>query len=91
MTRQKAPVRRCSWHHCSAPAAATVAFQLPNLLAGSRRDYCQEHTRQVGLAKGTVVVARFGRHQPAVSGSADAQGGRRAGRIVLTHRKGVVP
>jgi len=71
--------------------AATVAFQLPNLLAGSRRDYCQEHTRQVRLAKGTVVVARFGRHQPAVSGSADAQGGRRAGRIVLTRRKGVVP
>jgi hypothetical protein len=91
MTGQKAPVRRCSWHHCSAPAAATVAFQLPNLLAGSRRDYCQEHTRQVRLAKGTVVVARFGRHQPAVSASADAQGGRRAGRIVLTRRKGVVP
>ena len=57
MTGQKAPVRRCSWHHCSAPAAATVAFQLPNLLAGSRRDYCQEHTRQVRLAKGTVAVA----------------------------------
>ena len=65
--------------------------QLPNLLAGSRRDYCQEHTRQVRLAKGTVVVARFGRHQPAVSGSADAQGGRRAGRIVLTRQKGVMP
>jgi hypothetical protein len=91
MTGQKAPVRRCSWHHCSAPAAATVAFQLPNLLAGSRRDYCQEHTRQVRLAKGTVVVARFGRHQPAVAGSADAQGTRRAGRIVLTPQKGVMP
>jgi hypothetical protein len=91
MTRHNASTRRCSWHHCSALAAATVAFQLPNLLAGSRRDYCQEHTRQVRLAKGTVVVARFGRHQPAVSGSADAQGGRRAGRIVLTRRKGVVP
>ena len=91
MSGQKAPVRRCSWHHCSAPAAATVAFQLPNLLAGSRRDYCQEHIRQIRLAKGTVVVARFGRHQPVVSGSADAQGGRRAGRIVLTPRKGVVP
>ena len=91
MTGQKAPARRCSWHHCSAPAAATVAFQLPNLLAGNRRDYCQEHTRQVRLAKGTVVVARFGRHQPAVPGSADAQGRRRAGRIVLTRRKGVMP
>ena len=42
MTRQKAPARRCSWHHCSAPAVATVAFQLPNLLAGSRRDYLRE-------------------------------------------------
>ena len=69
-----------------------MAFQLPNLLAGSRRDYCREHTRQVRLAKGTVVVARFGRHQPALPGSADAPlAGRRAGRIVLTRRKGVMP
>jgi hypothetical protein len=64
MTGQKAPVRRCSWHHCSAPAAATVAFKLPNLLAGSCRDYCAEHTRQVRLAKGTVVAARLGRGRP---------------------------
>jgi hypothetical protein len=91
MTGRKPPARRCSWHQCALPAAATVAFKLPNLLAGSRRDYCQEHTRQVRLAKGTVVVTRFGRHQPAVPGSADAQGGHRAGRIVLTRRKGVVP
>jgi hypothetical protein len=91
VTGQKAPARHCSWHHCSAPAAATVAFQLPNLLAGSRRDYCAEHTRQVRLAKGTVVVARFGRRQPSLAGSADAKGGRRSGRIVPTGRRGVVP
>jgi hypothetical protein len=84
-------MRACTWRNCSEAAVATVRFELPNLLAGSRRDYCREHTRQVRQAKGTVVVARFGRHQPAVSASADAQGGRRAGRIVLTRRKGVVP
>ena len=60
MTRTKAPGRRCRWRHCDQPAAATVAFKLPNLLAGSRRDYCAEHTRQVRLAKGTVVAARLG-------------------------------
>jgi hypothetical protein len=91
MTGQKAPARRCSWHHCSAPAAAIVAFQLPNLLAGSRRDYCAEHTRQVRLAKGTVVVARFGRRRPPSASSADVKGGRRSGRIVPTGRRGVVP
>jgi hypothetical protein len=89
VTRRKAPARRCSWHHCSAPATATVAFQLPNLLAASRRDYCREHTRQVQLAKGTVVVARFSRRQPSLAGSADAKEGRRADRIAPT-RKGVV-
>jgi hypothetical protein len=91
MTLHKAPVRRCSWHHCSAPVAATVAFELPNLLAGSRRDYCREHTSQVRLAKGTVLVARFGQRQPSLASSADAKGGRRTGRIVPTRGKGVVP
>jgi hypothetical protein len=91
MTGQKAPARRCSWHHCSATAAATVAFQLPNLLAGSRRDYCQQHTRQVRLARGTVVVARFGRRQPSPASSADANGGRRARQVRPNQRKGVVP
>jgi hypothetical protein len=90
MTRQKAPARRCSWHHCSAPAAATVAFQLPNLLAGRRRDYCQQHTRQVRLAKGTVVVARFSRRQPSPANSADTKRGRRADQIAPTRWKGVV-
>ena len=91
MTRQKAPARRCSWHHCSAPATATLAFQLPNLLAGSRRDYCQQHTRQVRLAKGTVMVARFGRRQPSPASSADANGARRADQVLPTRGKGVVP
>jgi hypothetical protein len=89
MTGQKAPARRCSWHHCSAPAAATVAFQLPNLLAGSRRDYCQEHTRQVRQAKGTVVVTRFGaRRRPALPDPGDAGPGRLAEPKVPGHRKG---
>jgi len=85
MTGQKAPVRRCSWHHCSAPAAATVAFQLPNLLAGSRRDYCQEHTRQVRLAKGTVVADRLGRGRPTRSAP---EAGTRAGQTAHTDKKG---
>ena len=92
MTGQQAPARRCSWHHCSAPAAATVAFQLPNLLAGSRRDYCQEHTRQVRQAKGTVVVARFGaRRRLALPNLGDAGPGRLAEPKVPSHRKGVMP
>jgi hypothetical protein len=90
MTGHKAPARRCSWHHCAQPAAATVAFQLPNLLAGSRRDYCREHTRQVRQAKGAMVVARYGRRQPSLTSSADAPEGRRAGRILATGEKGVV-
>jgi hypothetical protein len=92
MTCQKAPARRCSWHNCSAPAAATVAFKLPNLLAGSRRDYCREHTRQACQAKGTVVVARFGpRRQPVLPGLSDAGPGRLAEAKVPSQRKGVMP
>jgi len=92
MTGQKAPVRRCSWHHCSAPAVATVAFELPNLLAGSRRDYCREHTAQIRQAKGTVVVARFGaRQRPALLDLGDARQGRLAEPKVPSHRKGVMP
>jgi hypothetical protein len=91
MTGRTAAARRCSWHHCSQPAAATVAFQLPNLLAGSHRDYCREHTRQVRLAKGTVVVARFGRRQPSQASSADANSGRRADQVLPTRGKEVVP
>jgi hypothetical protein len=87
----KRPERRCSWHHCPHPAAATVAFELPNLLAGSRRDYCAAHTTQVCMARGTVVVARFGPHQPVLPGLPDAPPGHRTGRGSRTRRKGVVP
>jgi hypothetical protein len=87
----KRPARRCSWRHCSEPAAATVVFELPNLLAGSRRDYCAAHTVQVSTARGTVVVARFGPHQPPLPGLPDAPPGRRSGRASRTRRKGVVP
>jgi hypothetical protein len=56
---------------------ATVAFELPNLLAGSRRDYCATHTSQVCMARGTVLVARFGARQPALPGFRGAAPGRR--------------
>jgi hypothetical protein len=92
MTRKKTPGRRCSWRHCDQPAAATVAFRLPNLLARSRRDYCPEHTRQVCLAKGTVVAARFGARRPIRSDRGDAADPPQlAERTVPARRKGVVP
>jgi hypothetical protein len=65
---RKAPVRRCSWHHCAKPAAATIRFVLPNLLAGSERDYCQPHTELVAQAKGARVVRRLGPRQPTLPG-----------------------
>jgi hypothetical protein len=80
MTVRKRPTRRCTWHDCPEPAAATVAFELPNLPAGGRRDYCATHTSQVAMARGTVVIARFGPRQPALPGLRDATPGRRTGR-----------
>jgi hypothetical protein len=91
VTARRRPARPCTWHDCPLPAAATVAFELPNLLAGSRRDYCAAHTTQVCIARGTVVVARFGPHQPALPGLPNAPAGRRTERAFHTRRKGVVP
>ena len=91
MTARRRPVRPCAWHDCPHAAAATVAFELPNLLAGSRRDYCAAHGSQVCMTRGTVLVARFGPYQPALNGLPDAPAGRRAGRASRTRRKGVVP
>lgn len=88
MTNGKRPARRCSWHDCTQPAAATVSFALPNLLAGSRRDYCTAHTTQVRMARGTAVVTRFGRRQPARTGQPDTPPDH---RDRPTLRKGVVP
>jgi len=88
VTARRHPARRCTWRDCLEPAAATVAFELPNLLAGSHRDYCAAHATQVCMARGTVVVARFGPHQPVLPGLSDPTAGRRGGRI---RRKGVVP
>mgnify|MGYP003290084654 CR=1 FL=1 len=91
MTARTRLARPCTWHDCPHPAAATVAFELPNLLAGSRRHYCAPHTSQVCMARGTVVVARFGPHQPALPGLPDTPPGPRTGRAPGTRRKGVVP
>jgi hypothetical protein len=92
VTARTRPARPCTWHDCSLPAAATVAFELPNLLAGSRRDCCASHTAQVCMARGTVLVARFGPHQPALPGLREvAQAGRQTLRASRTRRKGVVP
>jgi hypothetical protein len=92
VTARKAPVRRCTWRDCAQPAAATVAFELPNLLAGSRRDYCATHTGQVCMARWTVVVARFGTRQPALPGLRDIALASRPTRLGTTRRrKGVMP
>jgi hypothetical protein len=91
VTARKRPARRCTWRDCSEVAAATVAFELPNLLAGSRRDYCAAHAVQVCMARGTVLVARFGPHQPALPGLREVASGRRTGRASRTPRKGVMP
>jgi hypothetical protein len=89
VTARKRPARRCTWRDCAQPAAATVAFELPNLLAGSRRDYCAAHATQVSMARGTVVVARFGPHQPVLPGLPGVGG--RPTRRGTRSRKGVVP
>jgi hypothetical protein len=90
VTRRKASAPRCTWRDCAQPAAATVAFELPNLLAGSRRNYCATHATQVCMARGTVLVAHFGPHRPALSGLRESTPGRRAGQA-RTRRKGVMP
>jgi len=91
VTARKAPPRRCTWRDCSQPAAATVAFELPNLLAGSRRDYCAAHTTQVCMARGTVLIARFGPRQPALPGLRSIAVASRPTRQGMRSRKGVVP
>jgi hypothetical protein len=91
MTARRRQVRRCTWRDCAEPAAATVAFELPNLLAGSRRDYYATHTSKVCMARGTVVVARFGPHQPALPSPDGAPIGRQTGRASRGRRRGVVP
>jgi len=91
VTTRKRLTRRCTWRDCPEPAAATVAFELPNLLAGSRRDYCAAHTTQVCIARGTVLVARFGPRQPVLPGLRETTPGHRTGQAPRTRRKGVMP
>jgi hypothetical protein len=43
------------------------------------------------MARGTVVVARFGPYQPVLPGLPEAPAGHRTGRGSRTRRKGVVP
>jgi len=64
---RKAPVRRCTWRNCSKPASARVRFELPNLLAGTERDYCTAHTREVCRAPGTRVARQLGPRRPAAA------------------------
>lgn len=79
-------MRQCTWRDCTRPAAARVRFELPNLLAGSERDYCQPHTEQVCAAKGTRVVCRLGPRQPtqpALPGLDGPPAGERVGKGVV--------
>jgi hypothetical protein len=90
VTTRKRPAR-CAWHDCPLPAAGTVAFELPNLLAGSRRDYCAVHTMKVCMARGTVLVDRFGPQRAALPGLGDVAVAGRPTRQGTRSRKGVVP
>jgi len=89
VTARTRPARRCTWRDCPLPAAATVAFELPKLLAGSRRNYCAAHAAQVCMARGTVLGARFGPQQSALPGLGDIAG--RPTPRGTRCRKGVVP
>jgi hypothetical protein len=91
VTTRKRPARPCTWHDCPLPAAGTVAFELPNLLAGSRRDYCAVHTMKVCMARGTVLVDRFGPQRAALPGLGDVPVAGRPTRQGTRSRKGVVP
>lgn len=91
MTRGKVAVRRCSWRDCTQPAAARVRFELPNLLAGSERDYCQAHTDKVCAAPGVWVQRWLGPRraaQPTPPGLPDAAA---AGRSSRRRSKEVMP
>jgi hypothetical protein len=90
VSARKAPVRRCSWHHCAKPAAATIRFLPPNLLAGSERDYCAAHTELVVQAKGTRVMRRFGSRQATLPGLSGA-GSEAPDSRGRSRGKGVVP
>jgi hypothetical protein len=46
----------CAWRRCSHQATAVVAFQVPHLLAGTRRGYCDHHAAQVASQPGAVLT-----------------------------------
>lgn len=45
----------CYWRDCPHPATATVVFELPHILAGERRSYCDFHARKAALAEGASI------------------------------------
>jgi len=84
-------VRRCTWRDCTQTAAARVRFELPNLLAGSERDYCQAHTAQVCAGPGTWVQRWLGPRRAAQPVLPGLPGAAPAGRSSERGRKGVGP
>jgi len=49
-------VRRCYWHDCPARASQVVVFELPHILAGSRRDFCATHAAKVAARPGAKLA-----------------------------------
>jgi hypothetical protein len=50
----------CAWRRCPHQATAVVAFQVPHLLAGTRRGYCDVHAVQVADQPGAVLTGAGG-------------------------------
>jgi hypothetical protein len=51
----------CSWRRCRHAATVVVSFQVPHLLAGTSRGYCEFHAAQAADQPGAVLTGAVGR------------------------------
>ena len=60
----------CAWRRCQHQATVVVSFQVPHLLAGTSRGYCEHHAGQTAGQPGAVLTGTVGRVpvQPALPG-----------------------
>jgi hypothetical protein len=50
----------CAWRRCAHQATAVVSFQVPHMLAGTRRGDCDVHAAQVADQPGAVLTGAGG-------------------------------